>query len=689
MPKEKAKKLIIIGVDGAIPEFVRKFLDEGILPNISKLVKNGVFSELLPAAYADTPTNWTTIATGAWPGTHGINSFGFHIEGEPFDKVYNMANNLFPITANVNTEHFMNRLCKAEYIWQAAEKIGKRVILVNWPGGWPANIKHGLVVDGTGPHSSPVCRMSNEERFSTGPQRDFRRQTNTIAIHEARAWKNLPYSTRPLLETRFDLTGQVQVTYEEEYDAQKHNSSLFYWILIAATDDTGYNKILVCKDKDAAKAITTLGVGEESKWIQEEFSPTIGERIYANMVVRQQFKARIVGKFKLSLLKLSSQGKDIVLERTGIFASEGWAYPSEIAHELTDELLKRRKRKSSRRHVDKLISEKSPLCQVYESVKDMAEGLSFTCKYLTQKYPWDILFTQIHAPDGLNHDELNHLCPESPTYDPEKVEAAWQKFRDTYRIIDSFVGDIVRSCADENSLVVVLSDHGGIPTKKRVALEVFFRRNGVLQFKQNERGRLVIDLSKSRVVLGINYVTHNIWVNLKGRDPSGIVEPEQYEAVKSRIIDTLYRIRDPETGERPISLAVRKEHAKELGHWGDRMGDVLYFFKEGYSNKFTDTITGIDPKDLPEDGFESVLEGPEFGRHHSFLPNTTYCGCSIKGSFIMSGPGVRKGYKKPFPIGAVDVTPIVCYLSSIPYPSQCEGMIPGDVLEPASGEGTK
>ncbi|GAH82674.1 unnamed protein product, partial [marine sediment metagenome] len=32
----------------------------------------------------------------------------------------------------------------------------------------------------------------------------------------------------------------------------------------------------------------------------------------------------------------------------------------------------------------------------------------------------------------MNHDELNHLCPECPTYDPEKVETAWQKFRDTY-----------------------------------------------------------------------------------------------------------------------------------------------------------------------------------------------------------------------------------------------------------------
>jgi len=676
-----AKKVIVIGIDGLIPEFVRKFSAEGILPNMSELMKNGIFSELLPAAYADTPTNWTTIATGAWPGTHGINSFGFHIEGEPFDKVYDMGDNLFPIVANMNTEYFMNRLCKAEYIWQTAEKDGKKVILVNWPGGWPPNIKNVVVVDGTGPYSSPVCRMSNEGRFSSNPDRDFYHEVDKIETKEAKGWKKPPCSNLPLLETCFDVTGQVRVTPGEEYDSQKCRSSLFYQILVVADKDDSYNKILVCKDKDAGKPITTLNVGEEGNWIEEEFSPTIGKRIYANMIVREEFKAKIKGKFKLSLVELSSDGKEIILERTAVFSPQGWAYPPKVADELTDELLHQQKSGFLEGHTEELLSRKSPLCQIYESVEDMAQGLSFSCKYLTRRYPWDVLFTQIHAPDGINHDELNNLCPESPTYDPENVKCAWERFRDTYRILDRFVGEVVESCAGKNTLVVVLSDHGGIPTKKRVALEVFFEKEALVEFKKNERGRLVIDLPKSRVVLGINYVTHNIWVNLKGRDPSGIVELEEYEKTRSRVIDILYKIKDPETGESPISLAIRKEHAKDLGQWGDRVGDVLYFFKEGYSNKFTNCITGIDPEDLPKDGFEPVLEGPEFGRHHSFLPSTTYCGCSVKGVFIMSGPGVRKGYTRSFPIRAVDVTPTVCFLSSLPYPAQCEGMIPGDALD--------
>jgi len=131
----------MIGIDGAIPEFIEKFAAEGIIPNMQRLMDQGMFSEVLSAPQADTPTNWTTIATGAWPGTHGINSFGFHIEGEAYDQVYDMGKNLFPTVANASTEYYMNRLSKAEYIWQKAEKAGKKAILINWPGGWPPNVE--------------------------------------------------------------------------------------------------------------------------------------------------------------------------------------------------------------------------------------------------------------------------------------------------------------------------------------------------------------------------------------------------------------------------------------------------------------------------------------------------------------------------------------------------------------------
>ena len=683
MKRVRASKVIMIGIDGTIPEFIEKFAAEGIIPNMQRLMDQGMFSEVLSAPQADTPTNWTTIGTGAWPGTHGINSFGFHIEGEAYDQIYDMGKNLFPTVANASTEYYMNRLSKAEYIWQKAEKAGKKAILINWPGGWPPNVENAVVIDGTGPHSSPVCRMSNKAIFRAGSEVETSgSEVNMLPIREATGWKNMPLSQRPPLETCFDVTNQKSTeTAEEVEQVQKKNSCILYWVLILANKGQTYDTVLICKSKDITETVARLKLGEESSWIPEQFSPTIGEMIYANMIFRKGFTATVKAKFKMSLGSLSPEGKSLTMERTPIFATQGWAYPSHVADELIEVVMEEEKQEVHQKKERELRSQKSPLCQVYESYSAMEEGLSSTCRYLTRKYDWDLLCIQMHAPDGINHDELNNLCPESPTYHEAKVQATWDKFRETYRILDRFVGNVVDAAADEDTLTLVISDHGGIPTKKRVALEVFLQKAGLVSFKKNERGRLVVDLLQSKVIPSINYVTHNIWVNLRGRDPNGFVAPEDYERVRTETISLLMGIADPETGEGPISLAIRKEHARDLGQWGDRLGDIVYFFKEGYSNKFTNCITGIDPNDLPEDGFEPVLEGPEFGRHHSFLPATTYCGCSVKGILIMSGPGVKKGYVRSFPLHTVDITPTVCFLAALPYPAQCQGMVPGDALE--------
>ena len=72
--------------------------------------------------------------------------------------------------------------------------------------------------------------------------------------------------------------------------------------------------------------------------------------------------------------------------------------------------------------------------------------------------------------------------------------------------------------------------------------------------------------------LGLN----GLYVNLKGRDPDGIVDPEDYEKVQQEIIDALISYVDPETGKRPVSLALTKQDARILGLYGDSIGDVVY-----------------------------------------------------------------------------------------------------------------
>ena len=71
-------KVLVIGIDGMDPKMTRRMVDEGKLPNIKKMIEMGSARHdlvLLGAMPTITPPMWTTMATGAYPSTHGITCY--------------------------------------------------------------------------------------------------------------------------------------------------------------------------------------------------------------------------------------------------------------------------------------------------------------------------------------------------------------------------------------------------------------------------------------------------------------------------------------------------------------------------------------------------------------------------------------------------------------------------------------
>ena len=141
MKREPKGKFIIVGVDGMDASLCKKFLDEGKMPNVKKLLEHGSAREdlvMLGALPTITPPQWTTLATGAYPGTHGITCF-WNQHPEKLDTlVYSLD----------------SRNCRAEQLWNVTAEAGLNTLVWHWPGSsWPptSDSPNLSVVEGTQP----------------------------------------------------------------------------------------------------------------------------------------------------------------------------------------------------------------------------------------------------------------------------------------------------------------------------------------------------------------------------------------------------------------------------------------------------------------------------------------------------------------------------------------------------------
>ena len=152
---KKAEKLFVLGVDGMDPRLTNKYIAEGIMPNTKKFIERGSARAdliMLGGHPTVTPPMWTTLATGAYPITHGIT--GFSIPN--------------PIDLGHNDYALDSTLCRAEQLWNVTAEAGLKTLVFHWPGSsWPptSDSPNLHVVDGTQPAAPNMGVAQVEAEF--------------------------------------------------------------------------------------------------------------------------------------------------------------------------------------------------------------------------------------------------------------------------------------------------------------------------------------------------------------------------------------------------------------------------------------------------------------------------------------------------------------------------------------------
>ena len=631
---KEAKKVIVVGIDGGQPELVLRFVRERKLPNFEKLMRRGVFKEMVEPLPTITPPNWTTIATGAWPGTHGITDFYLpHRPGDDLDKI-NFG--------------FNTRECQAEYLWQAAERGGKKPILIKWEVSWPPN-HSGIQIEGCGPG---VVNF-----FELGPVRlhtlEDLPMTSRLSLAPAKDWTGL----NPRWEA---LQGEVVI-------ALQGGAEQVYQMLVLRSGGSGYDTVLICKEKDASQPVASMRMGQWSQWVVDVFdmSPDPA-KIAARLAERsklvrvgfkegqdtqfrmtQQQRARegliprgpVKGCFRFKLLNLTHDASELELFSTQVWPVSSYTQPPELAEELFERVGPFFTNPARDALHYEWIDERT----FYELMDYQHQWLARAAEYLTKTRDWDILFVETHCADYLNHFYMNQFNSDCGASESQiRNAASW--FARHYQSMDRMLGELL-SIADDDTLFVVVADHAGTPspwgyTDTRRVLE----EAGLLVYGVDEAsGNRVVDWSRTKA-----YPQRSVYVyvNLRGRDPHGIVEPEDYDKVVEEIVEALRGYKHPKSGKHAYSLVMKKHEAEMIGLFGDRIGDVVFALR-------------------PECDLE----------HGRELPTSRVGDVTMRSLFLMAGPNVKEGLHLKGMAQLVSVAPTIAYLAGIPMPRNAEGAI--------------
>lgn len=322
-------------------------------------------------------------------------------------------------------------------------------------------------------------------------------------------------------------------------------------------------------------------------------------------------------------------------------------------------------------------------------------------RYLMNEYGWDVFATHYWGTDRFQH-ELWHLLDEShPFFDRKEHEAHIGRIHEYWHAVDSTLGELFDEVGDD-ATVYLGSDHGFGPIKKFLCFNVWLINEGLLVLKRDAmtlfkravfkmgltpdlayRSAMKMGLAHLRLSVGVtnrsklmklanlmmlsledvdwtrtvafskgNY--GQIFINLRGRESHGIVEPgAEYDRVLAQVSEKLRALLDPETGQPLIGPIWRREDLYTGPH-SDSSPD-LQFLPSDMANKPLGTL------DLTSNKFITPVYGNS-GDHR------------MHGVMMGRGPELRRGAEIE---GAriIDYAPTILHSFGVEVPADMDGRV--------------
>ncbi|MBA3947190.1 MAG: alkaline phosphatase family protein [Herpetosiphonaceae bacterium] len=292
--------------------------------------------------------------------------------------------------------------------------------------------------------------------------------------------------------------------------------------------------------------------------------------------------------------------------------------------------------------------------QILSDIYRMAEQHFEICKQLLRREQYDFFMTVDMGVDRIHHGFWKEMDARHPNHVPGSPFA--NAIHEYYHFIDRKVAELLE-LIDDDTAVLVVSDHGGKVMLGGFCLNEWLIQEGYLVLEEYPTTpmpveRCKVDWSRTRA-WGSGGYYGRLFLNVAGREPHGIIPPEEYARVRDEITAKLEALPDHEG--RPLNNRVFQPET--LYHTSENVPpDLLIYF----GDLDWRSVGSIGKHELYT--FENDT-GPDDANHAQY------------GIFILYDPRKPGGGRRIDDISIYDIAPTLLHLMEQPVPPEMIGKV--------------
>ena len=578
-----APKTILLGVDGLDPHLLQQFVDAGTLPNFARMIETGDFKPLQTSMPPLSPVAWATFITGMDPGGHGLFDFVHRdpatlvpflsmSKATPPEKTLQLGSYVLPLSGGT-----VENLRDGTTFWQILESNGIPTTVFRCPANFPPAESPGKAFSGMG--TPDILGTPGMFSFYTDRPPPRSNKISGGRVYPVEVHENV---VRAALRGPRNTFRQVP---GKRHKKKMENPELLVDFTVYRDAKNPVARIKV-QDNDFI-----LKEGEWSDWVRVDFTAL---KVFSSISAIARFYLKQAHPdFELYVTPLQINPEDPAMPI---------ATPASWSHELCEEL-------------GYFYTQELP-----EDTKAFSSGIFTGNEFWTQSqfvfterrraldyflktFEEGLLFFYFSSVDQGCHMLWQYMDADHPAHsaDPQLAKSV----ETIYRGLDESLGQVLKAAGDDTT-VIVMSDHGFCPFYRGVNLNTWLYEKGYVTLRNPARqGQFPlfanVDWTRTRAyAMGLN----GLYVNLKGREKNGIVEPgEAHTQLLDELEKELRLLRDPENDQPAVTLTVRPRRDFHGKH-AKNGPDIIVGYNSGYRSSWESPL-GEFPKDLFVDNHDA------------------------------------------------------------------------------------